>query len=107
MQVNITGHHVDLTPALRAYIDEKLQRISRHFDNLISINVVLTVEKHRQQAEATLHAAGKSIFANASHDDMYAAIDALADKLDKQVRRYKDRISDHQVSRDDRSASLG
>lgn len=107
MQVNVTGHHVEVTPALRAYVTEKLQRISRHFDHLISINVVLNVEKHEQQAEATVHAAGKSLFANATNGDMYAAIDGLVDKLDRQVRRHKDRITDHQVSRDERSASLG
>jgi len=107
MQINITGHHVDVTPALRTYVNDKLQRISRHFDHLISINVVLTVEKHRNDAEATIHAAGKSLFANSSDTDMYAAIDSLVDKLDKQVRRYKDRLRKHQVSRDDRSASMG
>lgn len=107
MQVNVTGHHVEVTPALRAYVTEKTQRISRHFDHVISINVVLNVERHVNQAEATIHAAGKSLFANASDGDMYAAIDALIDKLDKQVRRYKDRLTDHQVSRDDRTASLG
>ncbi len=106
MQVNVTGHHVEVTPALRAYVTEKMQRISRHFDHVISINVVLNVERHEQLAEATVHAAGKSLFANASDDDMYAAIDALVDKLDKQVRRYKDRLTDHQVSRTDRAASL-
>jgi len=106
MQVNITGHHVDVTPALRAYVTEKMQRISRHFDHVISINVILTVEKHTKEAEATLHAAGKSIFANDKNEDMYAAIDGMVDKLDRQVRRHKDKIRDHQVSRDDRLASL-
>jgi putative sigma-54 modulation protein len=107
MQINITGHHVEVTPPLRAYVNEKLLRISRHFDHVISINVVLNVEKHRNDAEATLHAAGKSLFANASDVDMYAAIDALVDKLDKQVKRYKDRLQDHQASREDHSAPMG
>lgn len=107
MHVIVTGHHIEVTPALRAYVTEKLQRISRHFDHVISVNAVLNVEKHLKTAEATVFAAGKSLFANSSDSDMYAAIDALADKLDKQVRRYKDRLTDHQVSRDDRSASLG
>jgi len=101
MQPNITGHHVEITPALRTFINDKMQRISRHFDHVISLNVVLTVEKYRNEAEATLHTAGKSLFATASNDDMYAAIDELVDKLDKQVRRHKDRKSNHQVSRDD------
>ena len=107
MQVNVTGHHVEVTPALRAYVTEKMQRIARHFDHVISINVVLNVEKHIQLAEATVHAAGKSLFANASDGDMYAAIDGLTDKLDKQIRRYKDRLTDHQASRTDRTASIG
>ncbi|HLF31602.1 MAG TPA: ribosome-associated translation inhibitor RaiA [Xanthomonadales bacterium] len=105
MQINLTGHHVEVTPALRDYVNDKLQRISRHFDHVISINVVLNVERHRNDAEATLHAAGKSLFANASDMDMYAAIDGLVDKLDKQVKRYKERLRDHQASRDDRSVS--
>lgn len=106
MQPNITGHHVDITPALRTFISDKMQRISRHFDHVISLNIVLTVEKHRNEAEATLHTAGKSLFATASNDDMYAAIDDLVDKLDKQVKRHKERVRDHQVSRDDLTPSL-
>ena len=107
MQVIVTGHHVEVTPALRAYVTEKLQRISRHFDHVLTINVILSVEKHLKGAEATVHAAGKSLFANSSGNDMYAAIDDLADKLDRQVRRYKDRLRDHQVSRDERLTNLG
>ena len=106
MQPNITGHHVEITPALRTFINDKMQRISRHFDHVISLNIVLTVEKHRNEAEATLHTAGKSLFATACNDDMYAAIDELVDKLDKQVRRNKDRKSNHQVTRDDIPAPL-
>ena len=78
MQINVTGHHVEVTPALRAYVTEKLQRISRHFDHVISINVILKVENQQQHAEATVHAAGKSIFAQDANDDMYAAIDGLS-----------------------------
>jgi len=107
MQINVTGHHVDLTPALRAYATEKLQRLSRHFDHVISINVILKVENHHQQAEATVNAAGKSLFAQESDSDMYAAIDGLSDKLDKQVRRYKDRMRSHNASRPSRAASVG
>jgi len=107
MQLNITGHHVDVTPALRAYVTEKMQRIKRHFDSVISLKVILSVEKLQHEAEATLHTAGKSLVANASELDMYAAIDDLVDKLDKQVRRFKDKRSDHQVSRDEKQTSLG
>lgn len=107
MQINVTGHHVEVTPALRAYVTEKMQRISRHFDHVISINVILNVEKRKKEAEATVHAAGRSLFANASDDDMYAAIDGLVDKLDRQVRRLKDRLKRHHTSRAQRMASLG
>ena len=95
MQINITGHHVEVTPALRAYVTEKMQRITRHFDQVSSINVILNVEKLQQQAEATVNAAGRTIFAAETAMDMYASIDKLVDKLDRQVRRYKDRITDH------------
>ena len=108
MQINITGHHIDVTSALRAYVTGKLQRISRHFDNVIAINVILKVENPQYQlAEATVLAAGKSLFAQDAHSDMYAAIDGLADKLDKQVRRHKDRIRGHHASAAKRAAQAG
>ena len=96
MQINITGHHVEVTPALHAYVTEKMQKITRHFDQVSSIHVILNVEKLQQQAEATVKAAGRTLFAVESAMDMYASIDGLADKLDRQVRRYKDRIKNHQ-----------
>jgi putative sigma-54 modulation protein len=106
MQINITGHHIEVTPALKAYVTEKLQKISRHFDHVISINVILRVEKpQQQQAEATVAAAGKSLFAQDSSTDMYAAIDGLTDKLDKQVRRYKDRVRGHHATSAKRAAA--
>ena len=95
MQIDITGHHVDVTPALRAYATEKMQKLSRHFDQVQSIHVILNVEKLQQQAEATVNAAGRTIFATQTASDMYASIDGLVDKLDRQVRRYKDRITEH------------
>ena len=95
MQINITGHHVEVTPALRAYVTEKMQKLGRHFDQVNSISVILNVEKLQQQAEATVKAAGRTIFAAETAMDMYASIDKLVDKLDRQVRRYKDRITDH------------
>jgi len=107
MQINITGHHIEVTPALRAYVTEKLQRISRHFDHVISIDVILKVENHHMQAEAKVNAAGKPMFAQASDSDMYAAIDGLIDKLDKQVRRYKDRARGNHAGGAKRAASLG
>ena len=95
MQINITGHHVDVTQALRAYVTEKMQKLARHFDQVNSIHVILNVEKLQQQAEATVNAGGRTIFATETAMDMYASIDGLVDKLDRQVRRYKDRITDH------------
>ncbi len=95
MQLNITGHHVEITPALRAYVTEKMQRLSRHFDHVISVNVILKVEKLEQLAESTVNAGGKMLFATDTATDMYAAIDGLIDKLDRQVRRLKERLRDH------------
>lgn len=94
MQMNISGHHVEVTPALRAYVTEKLQRISKHFDHVISVDVILKVEKLNQIAEASVNAAGRTVFATASDNDMYAAIDSLSDKIDRQVRRLKQRLRD-------------
>ena len=95
MQINLTGHHVEVTPALREYVTKKLARVVRHFDHVTSVHVVLTVEKQSRKAEATLHVAGADIFANASHHDMYAAIDTLVDRIDGQVRRHKEKLTDH------------
>lgn len=98
MNLNISGHHVDLTPPLRDYVTLKLKRIERHFDHLINAEVVLTVEKLRHKAEATVHASGADLHAEATVDDnMYAAIDSLIDKLDQQTRKHKEKIRDHHV----------
>ena len=109
MQINITGHHIEVTPALRAYTTEKLQRISRHFDHVISIDVILKVENHHKHAEGKINAAGapKALFAQDTNDDMYAAIDGLADKLDKRVRRHKDRLRGHHASAAKRATASG
>lgn len=95
MQVNLTGHHVDITDALRAYVDEKIARLERHFDHVTNVHVILSVEKKSQKAEATVHIAGADVFADAVHEDMYAAIDALIDKLDRQVLRHKEKLKSH------------
>ena len=84
MQLSLSGHHVEVTPSMRSYVEKKLERISRHFDHVIDVHCVLTVEKLRQKAEATLHVRGNAIHADATEEDMYAAIDLLADKLDRQ-----------------------
>ncbi|MBS0364488.1 MAG: ribosome-associated translation inhibitor RaiA [Proteobacteria bacterium] len=98
MQLNVTGHHVDVTPALRGYIEKKLERIGRHFDQVIDVHCVLTVEKLRQKAEATLHVSGNSIHADATQEDMYAAIDLLTDKLDRRVKKHKEKRGDHHAA---------
>ncbi|HEU4529897.1 MAG TPA: ribosome-associated translation inhibitor RaiA [Steroidobacteraceae bacterium] len=98
MQLNLTGHHVDITPALRGYVVKKLERVSRHFDYLIDVHCILTVEKLRQKAEATLQVRGRRIYADAVDEDMYAAIDALADKLDRSVKKHKEKVTDHHAA---------
>jgi len=95
MQLNLTGHHVDITPALRDYVTGKLERLERHFDHVTNVHVVLSVEKLRQKAEATISITGNNLFADAVDEDMYAAIDALADKLDRQIKKHKEKLSDH------------
>jgi putative sigma-54 modulation protein len=95
MNLLIHGNHVEVTPALRDYVQGKLIRVERHFDQVIDANVQLTVEKLRQRAEITLRLRGNNIHVESVDDDMYAAIDMLIDKLDRQVLRHKDRIKDH------------
>jgi len=95
MNINITGHHVEVTPALRDYAVSKLDRVIRHFDHVTSVHVILSVEKLMQKAEVTLHVKGKDIFADATDGDLYAAIDLLTDKLDRQVLKYKGKHFDH------------
>ncbi|WP_017430653.1 ribosome hibernation-promoting factor, HPF/YfiA family [Vreelandella jeotgali] len=91
MQVNITGKNLELTEALRDYVNEKLARVERHYDNITTVQVTLSVEKERQHAACTMHAAGAELHAEATSDDMYAAIDALADKLDRQLVKHKEK----------------
>ena len=95
MQVNLTGHHVDVTDALRSYVDEKIARLERHFDHVTNVHVILSVEKLNKKAEATVHIAGADVFADSVHEDMYAAIDSLVDKLDRQVLRHKEKVKSH------------
>ncbi len=92
MQLNLTGHHVELTDALRAYVHDKFQRLARHFEHINNVHVILSVEKLVQKAEAKLHVNGGEIFADSSDSDMYAAIDLLVDKLDRQVKKHKDKL---------------
>ena len=95
MNLNITGHHVEVTPAIRDYVTGKLDRVIRHFDNVTSVGVILSVEKLRQKAEVTVHVPGKDMHVEESGDDLYAAIDTMFDKLDRQVQKYKQKVQDH------------
>ncbi|MCK2126156.1 ribosome-associated translation inhibitor RaiA [Thauera aromatica] len=95
MNLNITGHHIEVTPAIRDYVSSKLDRVIRHFDNVTSVAVILSVEKLRQKAEVTLHVRGKDIFVESDDSDLYAAIDAMTDKLDRQVQKYKQKQAEH------------
>lgn len=98
MHLNVTGHHVEITPALRSYVEKKLERVTRHFDHVIDVHCVLTVEKLQQKAEATLHMRGETVHAIAEDQDMYAAIDALTDKLDRRVVKHKEKTRDHHAA---------
>jgi putative sigma-54 modulation protein len=106
MRVNLSGHHVAITPALREYVDRKHARLLRHCDQVIDVQCTLTVERPRQQAESTVHLAGATLHATAVHDDMYAAIDLLADKLDEQVRRHKEKHRDPRAARHRHGAEI-
>jgi putative sigma-54 modulation protein len=91
MNLHLTGHQLPITPAIRDYVSSKLQRIIHHFDNVIDVNVIMSVEKLHQKAEATVHVRGRDIFCEASADDMYAAIDGLVDKLDRTIIKHKEK----------------
>ena len=101
MQLSITGHHLDITEALRSYVSEKLQKLERHYDHITNGHVVLSVEKLQQRAEATIHISGAEIFAESDCDDLYAAIDKLVDRLDRQILKHKEKLVDrhHQKAR--------
>jgi len=95
MQIDVTGHHVELTDPLRNYVNEKFERLERHFDHVTDVHVVLSVEKLRHTAEATIHISGGKLFADSTNEYMYAAIDSLTDKLDRQIKKHKEKLTDH------------
>jgi putative sigma-54 modulation protein len=97
MQINLTGHHVDITEAMRNYVESRFERLERHFDDVLDAHVVLAVEKLRHSAEATIQVNGGNIHAEATEEDMYAAIDALSDKLDRQILKHKEKKSSHRA----------
>ncbi len=106
MHLSVTGHHVEITASLRSYVEKKLERLVRHSDHVIDAHCVLTVEKLVQRAETTLHLRGESVHALAEDGNMYAAIDALTDKLERLVRKHKEKITDHHAGEAQKSARL-
>ena len=94
MQLNVSGHHLEVTHSLRNYVSIKLERLERHFGRITKMNVILSVEKQRQKAESTIQVSGGEIYADAEHDDLYTAIDMLADKLDRQIIKKKEKTHD-------------
>jgi putative sigma-54 modulation protein len=95
MQLNVSGHHVEVTESLREYVESKIEKIERHFDIVSDVHCILTVEKLQHKAEATVNVNGGTIYADAIEEDMYAAIDGLIDKLDRRVRKHKEKLVDH------------
>jgi putative sigma-54 modulation protein len=95
MQLNISGHHLDITPALRQHSNEKLSKIKHHFNQVINVNMILEVQKDIQMAEATIHLSGTDLFAKAQSSDMYASIDQLINKLDSQIIKHKEKLHSH------------
>lgn len=95
MQLNLTGHHVEITDSLRDYVTTKLDKLERHFDQVTNVHVILGVEKLRQKAEAKIHIKGNQLFAESENEDMYASIDSMIDKLDRQIRKHKEKVTDH------------
>lgn len=98
MQINLTGHHINITDSLKSYVESKLERLGRHFEHITNIHVILTVEKDRQKAEATIHVNRGNLFADDEQQDMYAAIDGLVDKLDRQLKKHKEKLTNHHRS---------
>jgi ribosome hibernation promoting factor len=97
MNLSVSGHHLEVTAAIRSYVQSKIGRVTRHFDHVIDAHVILTADKLTQKAEVTLHVPGKELHCESEQADLYAAIDMLADKLDRQILKYKDKLYDKRV----------
>ena len=95
MQLNLSGQHIDITDSLRDHVNKKFEKLTRHFDHMTNVHVVLSVEKLRQKAEATEHASGADLFASDEQENMYSAIENLVAKLDRQIIKHKDKITNH------------
>lgn len=105
MQINFTGHHLEITDALRKFTTGKIERLLRHFDKITTINIKFGIEHLKQIAEANIHLKGNKIHARSESQDMYAAIDTLMDKLDRQLIKYKEKLKNHKVNREDSDAN--
>lgn len=95
MHIKIDGRHVEVTESMHDYVETKMAKLERHFDHLVHVHVVLAVEKTRQKAEANIHVAGNDIHAESEEETMYAAIDSMVDKLDRQIKKHKEKVTDH------------
>lgn len=104
MNVQLTGHQIDITPALRDYVNLKLERVKRHFDHMMDVNVVMSASKLIKKVEVNVHVRGRDLFVESADEDMYAAIDGLVDKLDRQIIRHKEKVTDHRPSGNTRAA---
>ncbi|MEO1202506.1 MAG: ribosome-associated translation inhibitor RaiA [Pseudomonadota bacterium] len=106
MQLNVSGHHLEITDSLRGYVESKVERLERHFDLVSDVHCILSVEKLRHKAEAKVNVNGDTIFAEETQEDMYAAIDGLVDKLDRRVRKHKEKLVDHHARHSDKRRYL-
>ena len=95
MNLTISGHHLEITDSLHNYVSEKIDKLERHFDHVTDVQVILGVEKQRKKAEATVNVAGASLYAETTDENMYAAIDSMTDKLDRQIIKHKEKLKDH------------
>jgi putative sigma-54 modulation protein len=97
MQLNLSGHHLDITSSIRQHTSDKLTKIKHHFDNVMNVNMILEVQKDLQKAEATIHVSGADLFAKAQSNDMYVSIDQLINKLDSQIIKHKEKLHNHRA----------
>ena len=97
MHLKIDGRHVEVTASMHDYVHNKMAKLERHFDHLVNVHVVLAVEKQRQMAEATIHVAGNDLHAESEDETMYAAIDTMVDKLDRQIKKHKEKLTNHRA----------
>ena len=95
MQLTVSGHHIEVTSAMKDYVETRFNKLDRHFDNITGTNVTLTMDSNTPKAEANLQVGGATIHANSSNQDMYAAIDNLSDKLDRQLLKHKEKVRSH------------